>query len=106
MGANPESHLIETTNTFQNLSNWDTHITTEKSLALGSSYVKSFNVGVSAWGLKESIGAYEANIVGKVRYNALNHNSNYAVNSVLYGAGANNIPVGYRSPGFPDSPND
>jgi hypothetical protein len=103
MGANPESHFIETTSTIQNLSKWDTHITTEKSLALGGSYIRSFNVDVNVWGLQEAIGVYETTFVGKVHYNALNHNSNYAVNSVIYGAGGD-VPVGHNTPGFPDNP--
>ena len=84
MGPNPESpHMIETTNTIQNLAQWGTHITTERSIALGGSYARSFGVAVNSRGINEAIGVYETTIVGKIPYNALNHNSNYAVNLSL-----------------------
>jgi RHS repeat-associated protein len=103
----PENRIIQTTNTVSNLQGWGTHQTTESSLALGGRYIESFQVGVNKQGLMDAITLYEQTIAGRFEYNALNHNSNFAVNSVLYGAGAD-IPQGGnavgRAPGFPDLP--
>jgi len=50
---------------------------------------------------------YNKMIAGKLPYSAFNHNSNYAVNSLIYGGGGN-VPAGGqavgRAPGFPSSP--
>lgn len=99
----PQDGIIQTTNTADNLSGWGTHITTEKSLGLGGSYARSFDAQVNFNALQENISLYETTFAGKFSYNALNHNSNFAVNSVIYGAGGD-VPVGYRAPGFPTTP--
>ena len=103
----PENGLIQTTNTVGNLNNWGTHGTTQRSLALGGDYIESLQISVNADGLQEAIALYEIMIAGNFEYSAFNHNSNFAVNSVLYGAGGD-IPLGGnavgRAPGFPDAP--
>jgi len=56
---------------------------------------------VSASALTRAMVNYELTWVGRP-YSALSHNSNYAVNSVVYGAGGQiEGNLGY-SPGFPD----
>ncbi len=107
MGPYGKDNLIQTTDTVGDLLSWDIHQTTETSLALGGRYIESFQVGVNRQGLAEAINLYNQTFAGNFQYNALNHNSNYAVNSVIYGAGGN-IPRGGqaigRAPGFPDAP--
>ena len=103
MGKYGEKGMINTTNTIDNLADWGTHITTEKSLALGGRYVESFKVQVNGAALQDNIALYESTFAGQYSYNALNHNSNFAVNSVIYGAGGD-VPEGIFTPGFPDRP--
>jgi hypothetical protein len=99
--------LIQTTDTIGNLQGWSTNQTTESSLALGGRYVESFQVEVNKQGLIDSINLYEQMIAGKLEYSAVNHNSNYAVNSIIFGAGGD-VPRGGqaigKAPGFPDAP--
>ena len=55
---------------------------------------------VSESGLNRGIANYDMTYVGP-HYNALSHNSNFAVRYVLREAGGENIPTGL-APGFPD----
>jgi hypothetical protein len=75
---------------------------TERSLALGGRYIESFNVQVNMGALQDNIGLYESTFAGKFPYMAMDHNSNFAVNSVIYGAGGD-VPEAGWAPGFPDS---
>ena len=99
--------MIQTSDTIGDLQGWGTYKTTQESLALGGRYVESITVGVNRQGLAEAINLYNQTFAGNFQYNALNHNSNYAVNSVIYGGGGN-VPLGGqavgRAPGFPDAP--
>lgn len=107
MGSFGEKGLINTTNTVENLSEWGTHITTEKSLALGGRYARSFTVGVNRSGLLQAMEYYDTLIAGQYEYSAgvyNSFNSNYAVNSLIYGGGADYQGNSYRAPGFPDGP--
>ncbi len=100
----PDSNgLIQTSNTISDLQQWGTHQTTQKSLALGGDYIESFQVRVNKQGLIDAIQLYEQTFSGQMDYNALNHNSNFAVNSIIYVAGGD-IPAGGRAPGFPSNP--
>jgi len=60
-------------------------------------------VDVNFTGLEQAMSLYESTF-SSFKYNAFSHNSNYAVNSVIYGGGAD-VPfphgIGYRAPGFP-----
>jgi hypothetical protein len=103
MGRYGEGGMIHTTDTVDNLSGWGTHLSTEKSLALGGRYIESFDVQVNMAALRGNISLYETTFAGKFSYNAGNHNSNFAVNSVIYGAGGD-IPEAGWAPGFPDKP--
>ncbi len=99
----PENGLLQTTNSAKNLSGWGTHLATENSLALGGRYIESFNIQVNGAALQENIALYEATFAGKFSYNALSYNSNFAVNSVIYGAGGD-VPFKGWAPGYPDAP--
>lgn len=99
----PQGGIVQTTNTADNLDNWGTHIATENSLGLGGRYIESFDVQVNMGALQDNIALYEDNFAGKIPYIATNHNSNFAVNSVVYGAGGD-VPEAGWAPGFPDSP--
>ncbi|MDD2751564.1 MAG: hypothetical protein PHN59_00325, partial [Candidatus Omnitrophica bacterium] len=103
LGPDPITHKITTTNTIDNLSGWGTHMCTEKSLNLGGRYLESFNVGVNSAALQNNIALYESTFAGQLPYVATNHNSNFAVNSVIYGAGGD-VPEAGWAPGFPDKP--
>ncbi len=103
MGPDPMARQITTTNKVDNLSGWGTHNCTEKSLSLGGRYVESFNVDINMSALQENIAFYESTFVGKFSYIATDHNSNFAVNSVIYGAGGD-VPIDGWTPGFPDMP--
>lgn len=96
--------IIQTTDTVGNLGGWSTHMTTEQSLALGGRYAIGSDVAVNFQGLQDSINLYNSTIAGNWGYSALNHNSNYAVNSVIYGAGGTYQGNSYRAPGFPNGP--
>jgi hypothetical protein len=100
MGRGPGGNIY-TTDTIENLSSWDTHITTEKSLSLGGRYVESFNVQFNGAALQENIALYESTFAGKFPYLGGNHNSNFAANSLIYGSGGD-VPEGVFAPGFPD----
>jgi RHS repeat-associated protein len=101
MGPHGSGRLIGTSDTVGDLSNWGTHITTGRAISSGA--ISSVTVEVSASGLKEAMAIY-GQAWGGQPYQAGNHNSNYAVRSVIYGAGGD-VPdgLGY-APGFPDRP--
>ncbi|MBI3291696.1 MAG: RHS repeat-associated core domain-containing protein, partial [Elusimicrobia bacterium] len=94
---------IQTTDTIGNLGAWDTHITTEKSLSLGGRYIESFGTNVNGAALREDAAIYQEMFAGTTTYNATNHNSNFAVNSLVYGSGGD-VPEGVFAPGFPNDP--
>jgi hypothetical protein len=99
----PQKGIITTRNTATE--GWPTAKTTNISLSMGSPVSLESTVSLSLVGLKGGISTYESYWArGNVPYNKGSYNSNYAVNSVVYGAGGN-VPenLGY-SPGFPDSP--
>ncbi|MDP3722679.1 MAG: RHS repeat-associated core domain-containing protein, partial [Candidatus Omnitrophota bacterium] len=90
---------IVTSNT-TDVSTWDTSLTTQSAIAAGLATTATANV--SASGFVTSMGLYEAYFGGQ-QYNALSYNSNFAVNSVIYGAGGPEVKnLGY-TPGFPDN---
>ncbi|MBF0386191.1 MAG: RHS repeat-associated core domain-containing protein, partial [Candidatus Omnitrophica bacterium] len=99
--------MIQTSDTIGDLKSWGTYKTTQESLSLGGRYTDSITVEVNRQGLGDAINLYNQTFAGNFQYSALNHNSNYAVNSVIYGAGGD-VPLGGqavgRAPGFPDAP--
>ncbi|MBI5149483.1 MAG: fibronectin type III domain-containing protein [Candidatus Omnitrophica bacterium] len=104
MGPYGPDRLIQTTDTAENLSGWGTHLATEQSLGLGGRYAVSFDVRVNLEGLQQSINLYNTTIAGQYGYSPTSFNSNYAVNSVIYGAGGTYQGNSYRAPGFPNGP--
>ena len=98
----PEGRLIQTSNTVSDLSRWSTHQATAYAISSGA---KPLTIQVNSGMLSKSAGLFDRTFAGKVNYIASSYNSNYAINSVLYGAGANiKSPLGYggfRAPGFP-----
>ena len=92
---------IVTSDTSGNLSDWGTHITTTRAISSGA--ISSTTVQVSASGLREAMDIYGKAWSG-LPYNALDHNSNYAVGSVIYGAGGDAPDNLGWTPGFPDRP--
>ncbi len=98
----PEKGLIQTTDTAGK--NWGTEYTSNMSEAMGGRYAISQEVAVNMAGLDKAISLYDKTF-RNMPYNAFDHNSNYAVRSVLYAAGARNVDqIGYHAPGFPDGP--
>ena len=99
--------MIQTSDTIGNVMRWNTYQNTQDSLALGGRFVESIHVEVNKEGLTESIKLYNETFAANFKYHGLNHNSNYAINSVIYGGGGN-VPLGGqaigRAPGFPDAP--
>ena len=93
---------IQTTDTVGNLGTLDTHITTEKSLSLGGRYIESFGTNVNGAALRENAAIYQEMFAGTTTYVGTNHNSNFAANSLVYGAGGD-VPEGVFAPGFPDN---
>jgi len=81
--------MIATTNTVKDLSNWHTHSVTQKCIELGGDYFSSQTVEVNKQGLIDSVKLYEDKFVGKEKYSFYSYNENYAVNTVIYGAGGN-----------------
>jgi len=94
--------IIETTNTVKNPTRWGTHKATSAAIKNG---LKPLTVKVNNEFMVKSARLFNDTFVGQQRYAWFSNNSNYAVNSVLYGAGANiSSPLGYggfRAPGFP-----
>ncbi|MBU1121609.1 MAG: hypothetical protein KKF54_02790 [Candidatus Omnitrophica bacterium] len=95
----PKEGIIQTTNTVGDLELWGTHVTTEKAISAGGGYAPTYDIKVNISALRETIILYEETFVG-MQYDPINHNSNYAVNSVIYGAGGD-TPTVIRAPGFP-----
>lgn len=93
MGSD-EKGMIATTNTVNDLLIWQTHLVTQKCIALGGNYIRSKFVEVNKRGLLDAIKWYEESWVGKFKYSFYSYNENYAVNTVIYGkkwgAGLNN----------------
>jgi RHS repeat-associated protein len=102
MGPGPGKKIV-TSSTVEDLANWDTNIATQKAIAKEA--ISTSTTNVSASGLGEAMDLYDTYFVKTgMTYNALNHNSNYAVNSVIYGAGGD-IPADLGwTPGFPNKP--
>jgi RHS repeat-associated protein len=97
----PSNGKIATSDTVSDLSNWGTYRATASAISSGAT--SSVTVEVSASGLKEATAIYGHFWNGQP-YIATNHNSNYAVNSVIYGAGGDvSGDLGW-APGFPDQP--
>ena len=100
----PDNHLIQTTDTVGGVKNWSTQLTSDAAERMGGRYAVSQEVAVNMAGLDKAISLYDKTF-RNMPYNAFDHNSNYAVRSVLYAAGAKNVDqIGYRAPGFPDGP--
>lgn len=94
------SGKIATSTSIKDLGSWGTHLTTQEAIASGA--FTAATTQVSASGLSEAIGLYDTYFVKTgMSYLAKNHNSNYAVNTVIYGAGGNSPEIGW-APGFPD----
>ncbi len=90
---------IVTSNT-TDVSTWATSRATQSAIAAGLARTTPVNVSTS--GFVTSMGLYEAYFGGQ-QYNAFSYNSNFAVNSVIYGAGGLEVKnLGY-TPGFPDN---
>jgi hypothetical protein len=99
----PYKGKINTSNTVQDLSNWETHLTTQRARTSGTTQLTTAEV--SASGLVESISAYEHTWVDSgTSYMAGSCNSNYAVNTVIYSAGGS-VPGGMGwGPAFGTTP--
>jgi hypothetical protein len=95
--------MIATTNTVKNLSEWPTHIVTQKCIELGGYHIISRSVEVNEQGLLKAIKLYEETFAGKEEYIFRDRNENYAVNSVIYGAGGD-VPIVREAPGYPSLP--
>jgi len=91
MGPEYPGGPIATTDTIQDLGNWKTHLTTQSSLGNGTAITTT--VGVSASGLSAAQSLYNSTWAGGDTYVGTSYNSNYAVNTVVYGAGGN-VPGG------------
>jgi len=90
---------IVTSNT-TDVSTWRTSLTTDSAIAAGLARTATVDVSIS--GFVTSMGLYEAYFGGQ-QYNAFSYNSNFVVNSVIYGAGGPEVKnLGY-TPGFPDN---
>jgi len=88
MGPEYEGGPIATTDTAQDLTKWKTHIATVNSKA------DVTIVWVSAWGLGEAKNLYNSTWAGgDTPYVGTSYNSNYAADTVVYGAGGN-VPGG------------
>ena len=104
MGPEGKPGMIRTTNNVGNLGGWGTDFTTTTAMNQGGRSAIYQEVAVNTQALKQATSLYERSFKN-LPYDALNHNSNYAVRSVLYAAGATDVgQVGYRAPGFPDGP--
>lgn len=79
----PVKGKIQTSNTAEDLSGWDTNITTQKAIASG--LARETTVQVNSWGWDQSGMTYEKYWVGQP-YIATNHNSNYATAMRIYGS--------------------
>ncbi len=77
---------IATTNSIADLSTWHTYLTTQKCIELNGDYAQTQYVEVNKCGLIESIKWYEDLWVGQ-KYIRNSYNENYAVKTVIYGAG-------------------
>ncbi len=77
--------MVATTNTVDNLSQWETYRHTQRSIDLGGRYVRTDIVSVNKNGLKDAIKLFEDTFVGKYKYK--DHHDNYAITTVIYGAG-------------------
>ena len=83
---------IVTSNT-TDVATWDTSLTTQNAIAAG--LARTTTVNVSASGFVTSMALYEAYFGGQP-YNAFSCNCNFAVNSVIYGAGGPEVKgLGY-----------
>lgn len=83
-----ENGNIVTTHTVTNISEWREHKITQKCIELGGDYIRLQLAGVNKQGLLDSLKLYEENWVGE-KYSRYSYNENYAVESVIYGAGGN-----------------
>lgn len=99
----PENGILRTTNTVIDLETWGTHLCTEKSITLAGDYIRRFSAEVNFAALHENIQLYDMTFSGQTKYSALSFNSNFAVNSVIYGAGGE-APSRIRVYGYPDRP--
>ena len=90
---------IVTSNT-TDISAWPTATTTQNAIAAGLG--NQVNVSVNGAFFPDSMALYEAYFGGQP-YQWYSYNSNFAVNSVIYGAGGPEVKnLGY-APGFPDN---
>ncbi len=95
----PRDGSIVTSNT-TDVSTWRTSLTTDNAIAAG--LARTTTVQVSPY-IVDSMALYEAYWSGQP-YNAFSYNSNFAVNSVIYGAGGPEKVTGLGlAPGFPDN---
>lgn len=100
----PRGGIIQTSNKFsaEEVVKWSTHKATSTAIANG---LKPLTVKVNNEFMLKSARLFDNTFAGKLKYFPVSNNSNYAVNSVLYGSGANiSSPLGYggfRAPGFP-----
>ncbi len=79
--------MIVTSDTVKNLQEWHTHIVTQNCIDLGGDYVHSQLVEVNKKGLIDAIKLYEKTFVGKLKYDSRHQNENYAIATIIYGAG-------------------
>lgn len=94
----PYKGMINTSNTVEDLSTWGTHITTQRAIA--SRAINIYRTNVSASGLKEAQALFEQYFAGQ-RYMMDDRNSNFAVNTVIYGAGGHVPENDLWTMGFP-----
>lgn len=100
----PKGGIIHTSDSFsgKELVTWRTHKATSAAIKNG---LKPLTVKVNNEFMIKSARLFNDTFAGKLKYFPVSNNSNYAVNSVLYGSGANiSSPLGYggfRAPGFP-----
>ena len=100
MGPLKPGGPIATSNTVD-ASTWSTAMTTQQAIAQG--LTTEVQVPVSSSVMGDSMALYEAYWGGQP-YQAFSHNSNFAVNSVMYGAGGPEQVQGLgAAPGFPDN---
>lgn len=84
----PDSNnMIITTNTVKNLSEWPIHQITQKCIELGGNYIYSTLEEVNKQGLLDAIQLYEDSFAGKEKYQHNKYNENFAVSSIIHGAG-------------------
>lgn len=94
MGPDANGKIV-TTSTAKNLSEWPTYILSQKYIRLGDNYVDSRVVEVHKENLIKAIKLYDDSWVGQ-KYDESRENDNYAVETVIYGAGGdinNSMPA-------------